>query len=231
MTEREKVLLMAIIAEHIRFSKPVGSKVIAEKYLREVSSATIRNDMSRLEQDGLIEQPHTSAGRVPTAKAYKYYVENSLKEKTLSKSIRLQLEKITVQHKNQFEILIRELAKGVAGISSEAVIVGFSPRDVYYTGLSNLFRQPEFEEIDLVQNFSEVIDKLDEVMEQLFPQVAEDIQIMVGQESPFGPQCGVLVTKYQSRAQTGMFGILGPVRMPYEENQALLKYTKELLSK
>ncbi len=231
MTDREKELLLAIINEHIRYSRPVGSKVIVDKYLKAVSSATVRSEMNKLEKEGLIEQPHTSAGRIPTTKAYEFYVKNFLKDIHLGQPGRQLLEKIKKTHADQSSQLIRELAKGVAELSNEAVIVGFSPRDVYYTGLSNLFRQPEFVEMDLIHNFSEVIDKLDEVMEVLFPQVDSDVRILVGRDNPFGQLCGVLLTKYQNQDQTGMFGILGPVRMPYAENRALLKFAKDLLSK
>ncbi|MDD5567277.1 MAG: hypothetical protein PHH01_03730 [Patescibacteria group bacterium] len=232
MTEREKQLLLAIITEHIRHSRPVGSKVIVEKYLKDISSATIRNDMIELERVGLIEQPHTSAGRIPTTKAYEYYVANFLPERELDKTEQQKLQRILSAHRGQYGLVIRELAKAVADLSSVAVIVGFAPRDSYYTGLSNLFRQPEFAEIDLIQNFSQIVDHLDEVMEEIFPRIRPRVEILLGKHNPFGQTCGVLLTKYGGgKIPAGMFGILGPIRMPYERHRALLEYTRNLLSK
>src|SRR5688500_5882700 len=77
---RGQMILSAIISEHLITGEPVGSKVISEKYADNfsVSSATIRNAMSELEDFGLVEQPHTSAGRVPTDKGYRFYVDNLL---------------------------------------------------------------------------------------------------------------------------------------------------------
>ena len=75
---RGQAVLSAIIGEHLITGEPVGSKIIAEKFANAygLSSATIRNVMGELENAGLLEQPHTSAGRVPTDKGYRFYVNN-----------------------------------------------------------------------------------------------------------------------------------------------------------
>ena len=77
---RGQIVLSAIINEHLVTGEPVGSKIIAEKFAGTsgLSSATIRNVMSELEEFGLLEQPHTSAGRVPTDQGYRFYVDNLL---------------------------------------------------------------------------------------------------------------------------------------------------------
>jgi len=83
---RGQIILSAIIGEHLLTSEPVGSKILAEKFSSGsgMSSATIRNVMSDLEESGLLEQPHTSAGRVPTDKGYRFYVDNLLGVLSLS---------------------------------------------------------------------------------------------------------------------------------------------------
>lgn len=77
---RGQIILSAIIQEHFITGEPVGSKALAEKFANAsgLSSATIRNVMGELEESGLVEQPHTSAGRVPTDKGYRFYVDNLL---------------------------------------------------------------------------------------------------------------------------------------------------------
>lgn len=77
---RGQAILSAIISEHLLTGEPVGSKILAERFSHTlgVSSATIRNVMSELEESGFLEQPHTSAGRVPTDKGYRFYVDNLL---------------------------------------------------------------------------------------------------------------------------------------------------------
>src|SRR5881392_661811 len=85
---RGQIILSALISEHFVTGEPVGSKVLADKFANAsgLSSATIRNVMSELEDAGFVEQPHTSAGRVPTDKGYRYYVDNILGDARLSRS-------------------------------------------------------------------------------------------------------------------------------------------------
>ncbi|MBQ6654187.1 MAG: heat-inducible transcription repressor HrcA [Erysipelotrichaceae bacterium] len=78
LTERQQQLLKAIVEEFIKTAEPVGSKTLVERYGLNYSSATIRNEMNYLEQQGLLEKTHTSSGRVPSTEGYRYYVENML---------------------------------------------------------------------------------------------------------------------------------------------------------
>ncbi|MCR4962648.1 MAG: heat-inducible transcriptional repressor HrcA [Firmicutes bacterium] len=80
MDERKKRVLNAIIEDYIANAEPVGSRAVAKKYGLGVSPATIRNEMSDLEEEGYIEQPHTSAGRVPSDKGYRFYVDNLMEK-------------------------------------------------------------------------------------------------------------------------------------------------------
>lgn len=80
MNHRTKAILRAIIEEYVNSAEPVGSKTVASKYNFGVSSATIRNEMALLEHLGFIESPHTSAGRVPMEKAYRFYVDTIIDE-------------------------------------------------------------------------------------------------------------------------------------------------------
>jgi len=94
LTEREKIVLKAIVEEYINTGEPISSKVVATKYCPYVSSATIRNDMGILEEMGYITQPHPSAGRVPSPKGYRYYIENILVDCKLSPQQKMRIRKI-----------------------------------------------------------------------------------------------------------------------------------------
>jgi heat-inducible transcriptional repressor len=93
---RAKAVLAAVIKEHLVTGDAVGSLVLADRFSNSPgwSSATIRNVMGELEEAGLVEQPHTSAGRVPTDKGYRYYVDNILKEATLSRADLRAIDKV-----------------------------------------------------------------------------------------------------------------------------------------
>ena len=102
LNERRQKLLQFIIDEYVSTAQPVGSNTLVEKYGLPVSPATIRSEMSRLEEDGYITHPHTSAGRVPTDLGYRYYVEALMREEQVPGELQH-----TIRH--QFHQAAREL--------------------------------------------------------------------------------------------------------------------------
>ncbi|MFA6098727.1 MAG: hypothetical protein WCV50_03050 [Patescibacteria group bacterium] len=233
MNDRKSALLSAIIKEHVETGNTVASKTIVDNHNFKLSPATIRNEMVVLEKEGFIYQPYTSAGRIPTEKGWKFYIENFLKDIELSNKQKGFLEGLLKEKGLTKESVVKKVAKGLAELSKDAVFIGFSPDNFYYTGLSNLFRQPEFQKIDLVQHISEVVDHLDEVVKNIFKQIKEydGAKILIGEENPFGKDCSSIVTSYCLEGEeTGVIGVLGPMRMNYEDNQAMMKYIKKLFS-
>lgn len=102
VTDRRRKLLQYIVDEYVRSAQPVGSNALVEKYRLGVSSATVRNDMAALEEEGYIHSPHTSAGRVPTDAGYRFYVESLMQEERLPDDAQQ-----TIRH--QFHQAAREL--------------------------------------------------------------------------------------------------------------------------
>ena len=86
LSERKLKILQAIISDFIRSAEPVGSRTLSKKYDLGVGPATIRNEMADLEDDGYLTHPHTSAGRVPSEKAYRLYVNELMKKRELSQA-------------------------------------------------------------------------------------------------------------------------------------------------
>jgi transcriptional regulator of heat shock response len=223
-------LLKAIVEEYVKSASPVSSSLVVEKYFPDLSSATIRNYMADLEEEGMIHQPHTSAGRLPTVSGYKHYIDllqAGYQVSNKNKKILNDLASKIVADESG----VKMLAKSLVEVSDNAVLVGFGPLNVYYTGISNLFRQPEFLEQGLVYSMSEVIDHLDEAMSRIFHQIGDEAKILIGEENPFGEMCSVVLVKYHLRDSEGIVGILGPNRMDYLENAGLLKYVQEILGK
>ena len=222
-------MLAELVRSYIREAEPVGSKALEARL--GVSSATIRNEMCALEEAGYLAQPHTSAGRVPTLKAYELFVEHMAKPKEPGVNEQKAIREAVEQAVKDVELGVRSLAKQLAHVSGEAVVVGFTSRDVYYTGLSNLFAQPEFGQVEMVRAMGNVIDHLDEAMLLLYSAVGESVEVMLGQQNPFGEDCAVVCTSCRLGNTANLIGFLGPVRMDYDANLGRLHYVKQLIAR
>lgn len=225
ISERKKIILDTIIKEHIKTALPVSSGCLVEKYQLGISPATVRNEMMELEEEDYIYQPHTSAGRVPTEKAYKLFL---VSRSGLGKSGQLKVseEKVLEQIFNREESAYKLTAKAIAEMSRAAVFWAFHKNDLYYTGLANLFVQPEFRQLEIVSDVSVVIDRLEEIIDENFENFTPGEQILVGTDNPFGNFLSTVLVKYRDNKQSGVFGILGPMRMDYEHNLALVRFIK-----
>ena len=107
LTQRQSIILQVIVDEFTRTAEPVGSKSLMELLDFDVSSATLRNEMAKLEEFGLLEKTHTSSGRIPSSKGYRYYVEN-LMEKQLDPNIENQLQIIFHERSYSSEEIIKK---------------------------------------------------------------------------------------------------------------------------
>lgn len=218
MDERKRLILDIIIQEHITTGQPVASNVVVEKYQIDCSPATVRNEMAELENEGWIIQPYTSAGRIPTEQAYNLYIE-SMKDKPLSKK-----EEVLFESTSQEESDAKLTAKKLAHQSNLAVIWAFHKNHVYYTGVSNLLQQPEFNQSPLVYDISLIIDRVDEIISDIFETVDFSPRILIGQQSPFGSFSGTIISRFRGKNSIGLIGLIGPMRMDYAQNLSRMKY-------
>ncbi len=123
LSERKLKILQAIINDYIATAEPIGSRTIAKKNDIGLSSATIRNEMSDLEDMGLIIQPHASAGRVPSDKGYRLYVDNLMNRKELSADQTNFLYKLIQENFDNIEYLMQETAKAISFITNYTTII------------------------------------------------------------------------------------------------------------
>jgi heat-inducible transcriptional repressor len=230
LSNRQETLLEYIIKDYTETAKPISSGQIVGRNGIDLSPATIRNDMAALEEAGYLHQPHTSAGRIPTEAAWRWFVQRVMPAASVGKREREHLETVAKQRHETEQDMLRKLAKALAEIIDEAVIVAFDRTDTYYTGLSNLFSQPEFADINVLQNLSKVVDHLDDVMANVYTHVGNDVRVMVGKDNPFSATCGTVIGKYSiPRRANGVIGFLGPLRQDYNEHMALMRFTQSLL--
>jgi len=226
ISDRKKFLLETIIKEYVKTAQPVSSGVLVEKYKLEISPATVRNEMMELEEEGYIYQPHTSSGRVPTESAYELLLADQIaaKKKKELKDVEI---KLLEQLFKREEVAYKQTAKAIAELANSAVFWAFHKNDLYYTGLANLFAQPEFHQLNAVCDVSAAIDRLEEIIDDNFESLTDGEQVLIGSKNPFGNFLSAVIVKYRNNNQTGVFGILGPMRMDYSRNLALVEFIKK----
>ncbi len=123
LNKRKIKILEAIITDYIKTGEPIGSRTIAKKYDLGISSATIRNEMSDLEELGLIMQPHTSSGRVPSDKGYRLYVDKFMNNIKLSEEEISFLKNIIYENINHIDYLMEQTAKALSILTNYTTIV------------------------------------------------------------------------------------------------------------
>jgi heat-inducible transcriptional repressor len=220
MNKRRSQILKTLIKEHISTGAPVASSVLVNKYKFDISAATARNEMAWLENAGYIMQPHVSAGRIPTERSYQFFLEE-IKDKDLKKNL---AEKIEESLANMDDLSLKNTAKTISKISNEAVFWAMHKNNLFYTGISNLFNKPEFSQIETIKDVSAIIDTMEEIISEIFDSLDFGTTILIGEENPFGAFCSTIILKYKTKKGSGACGLLGPMRMNYEENIALVNY-------
>lgn len=229
ISDRKKLILNTIIKEYIKSAQPVSSGVLVNKYKLKVSPATVRNEMMDLEDEGYIYQPHTSAGRVPTEMAYKLFLEE-VKEGAKTSKLKDSELKLLEDAFDLNEKSFRQTAKVISELGNGAVFWAFHKNDLYYTGLSQLFAQPEFNQSTAICDASLVIDRLEEIIDAIFEELNDGEHVFIGTDNPFGHFLSTTILKYRRNNSSGLLGILGPMRMDYAKNIQLIKFIKNKLS-
>jgi len=223
MTERQKSLLLAIVEQYAEVASPVGSSLLAKLF--NVSSATIRSEMAELERNGYIKQPHTSAGRVPTDKGYRFYVNHLNETQNSPDSNRAEKALATrVNHGGLPERTIRNAVDTLVELTSNLGIATLGDQ-LYMSGLSNLFGQPEFMHPGQVQEVAQLLDNLEPWLREAAPN--DPLSVYIGKENPIGRNsgCTLIISKFRSPySDRSYIGVLGPTRQSYRDVMSLVKY-------
>lgn len=239
ITERQKQILFAIIEEYAEVAAPVGSVTLAKLF--DVSSATIRAEMAKLEEVGLIAQPHTSAGRIPTDAGYRFYV-NSLTEQTETAKFEptrmlesgapnrnLHALEVRINSQEKIDYAIRSAVDMLAELTGNLGL-GTIGDQLYLSGISRLFAQPEFMDNSKIQGVARLLDNLEPWLKEAHP--GEPLNIFIGAENPIGKTSGVslIISKFRSPySDSSYIGVLGPTRQNYLETMRLVRNAGNIL--
>ena len=232
MTDRQREILFAIIEEYAELATPVGSVTLAKLF--DVSSATIRSEMVKLEEMGLITQPHTSAGRVPTDAGYRLYV-NQLQEKMENKnsseeeSSEVPKDRTTkalatrIQAQTRADYAIRSAVDSLVDLTGNLGLATVGDQ-LYISGFGNLFSQPEFSQANQVQAVAKLLDNIKPWLREVSPN--EAINVYIGTENPIGKTSNVslIVSRFRSPfSDRSYIGVLGPTRQSYRRVMSLVR--------
>lgn len=233
MDPRQRRILEAIIDTFIKTGLPVGSMHIRHDYEFNVSPATIRNEMARLEREGFIMQPHTSAGRIPTNQAYRMFVDEMTTNMKVMNAMKKKMESLSQKRKlKEVKEKLYDIVTTIANVTdniSFASVPGI--KRVFYIGISNMLKKPEFlMDPDKTTRVIEVIENdLYQILSDL--DLNEEGSFYIGEENILKEfqSCSMLTMPYSTKGFDGAIGIIGSTRMDYPYNFAALKTAVQLL--
>lgn len=239
LTERQKKILWIVVRDYIDSAQPLGSEVILDKYTDlECSSATVRKELSLLEEEGFLTHPHTSAGRIPTDKGYRFYVDNLMRAYNLTMREKTLVDQLAKSLNNDMNQMMEETVRTLHSISNYATamrtnndffeeMIGQVQKSIsaarreslYLTGLSKLFYEPEFENIENIRRITGLLEEKDK-FSRILDEYSDPgkVNITIGHEmredelKDYSLVTRDILFKGES---IGKIGIIGPTRMQY----------------
>lgn len=231
ITERQKAILMAIIKEFMDDAEEVGSLSIVEKYDLGVSSATIRNEMVKLMQLGLLEQTHSSSGRLPTDQALRLYVSEMLGKNSINPMMSIEIRQGIFRDRFSKEIVIRSILH-ILSKETDSVVFMILDEDIRYYGLSNILKFEEFQSIKKIQSLVNILED-DVFLKNITEKYSgSGVSLLIGGESGVGTleNCAMAFTKIPFwNKDNGYIGVLGSKRMDYSKVIPALREVKTSL--
>ena len=238
VNERQQKILNAIVRDYQHSAEPVGSRNLSRRYLPEISPATIRNEMADLEEEGFITQPHTSAGRIPTDKGYRFYVDRLMKTVHPTHKEEAVIKQTFQKFSSNIDEVLHQTAKLLSHtLDYTAVVVNHgSHHRVFSSGTSNLLHQPEFRNLAHMERILELLEEEEMLCELVEEYCCEDrsVTIKIGSENKLRPvkDCSVVVTSFEvNNEPIGGISIIGPTRMYYSKVACLIDYVGKELSR
>lgn len=234
LSPRQIEVLRAIVEKYIDTAEPVGSVTLERDCGLGVSPATLRNEMAELTESGYLKQPHTSAGRIPTTMGLKFYINELMKEKSLSVAEEVAVKDKIWDYRFEFDKLLREATRALAEKSKTLALATTNEGDIYYSGAAQILDMPEFYDIDLTRAVLSMLDR-QEYLKELFARAMgeEDIHILMGED--FGVEflepCSFVFADYKAGSKySGRLGIIGPYRLHYSTIVPLVRYFSGLIT-
>lgn len=198
-----------MVRDFIKTAEPVSSVRVRQGLKLRESPATIRGIVADLDENGFFDQPHTSAGRIPTDKAYRYFVDNLMSEIHLNHRIFSKIRRISSEND-----ISRFFAEALNLLSFSNINGDFFNS----CGFSGLLKEPEFQKADSMQSAGYLIDHINEIVNLYRNQAEKTPEIFIGKENPVdcAREFGVFYLESARGGHTRTILLFGPKRMNYE---------------
>jgi transcriptional regulator of heat shock response len=231
-SRREQVLAM-IVSHYIETAEPVSSRCIAMRL--GLSSATIRNVMADLEDLGLITHPHTSAGRVPTDKGYRYYIDSLMRLRRMNEHIASAIYEQYHQAVSTLEDILEKTSRMISSLTNYVGVTFFSQASrVYLDGTSHFVEQPEFKDFRKLHNVLKYLEERTEILNLLSADIDERLVVHIGGENRPDSlkECSIISRGYKVRGKSaGRLGVIGPKRMSYDKVIPAVEFMADTLTR
>jgi len=234
LDDRKLAVLGTVVVDYVQSREPVGSRTLVERHHMDVSPATIRNDMAALEEEGYLTQPHTSAGRVPTDKGYRLFVDKLATVKPLTPAERRAIGSF-MQGAVGVDDVVARTARLLAQLTHQVAIVQYpSPAPagmrLVVGGVPNLTKfGAEYE--TMIEPLLEAIEEQVVLLRLLGEAAAdrEDVTVRIGTEHPYETlrDASIVASAYTpSQPADGTYaalGVVGPTRMDYPSTMSAVR--------
>ncbi|HSA30663.1 MAG TPA: hypothetical protein P5160_02570 [Candidatus Omnitrophota bacterium] len=232
--ERKERILGIVVNEYIRTVTPVSSSYIAQRYLLDVSPATIRNILAELEEEGYLTHPHTSAGRLPTQEGYRFYVDNIMNEISLLEEQKQVIKREYEEETRNLERLLEKTTQVISDLThyTSIITVDGSNDRVFCSGRRFVVEYPDYQNIEKIRNILSVLERKEQLIQLINCELQKRVQVFIGHELACKnmDDCAVAISSYALHdGQTGRIAVLGPARMDYEKVVSTLEYLSRLM--
>ena len=234
LTQRQIDILTAIIREYTETGEAVGSEIIERKYKLGVSPATIRNEMVTLSHKGYLQKTHFSSGRMPSAKGYRFYIKNIMKERELSTVDEVAFKHSIWDERAKEYKMLSQATRILAEKTGLMSLVTTNSGDLYYAGVGNLLCMDEFMNKAITQTVFNRIEEIgfwSEILKQAYV-VNEDVLFILGQEDfrdPMFEVCASVFGEFETPTVKGIIGVIGPKHIAYDDVVTKVRFFSKLI--
>ncbi len=233
--QRKDKVLAIVVGRYIQTVAPVGSQYITEEHRLDVSPATVRNILADLEEEGYLSHPHTSAGRMPTQRGYRYYVDHLMNEIQLLEEEKQRLSHEYKRHARQLENLMENTSQVISDITHYTSIISLDDggeHKIICKGTSYVVEYPETADLLKIKAILRMLEEKERLMEIINRDLENKIDIYIGHEMALKEMenCSLAISHFEKDGVKGRIAVLGPTRMQYDRVVSTLEYISQMLN-